>query len=376
MADFADAQPQGPASASLRERWIAWRNAMLRDERFHAFASRFPFTRPIAARRAQDLFDVVAGFVYSQIAAACVRSAALDAVADAPLGEHEFARRVGLPADATARLVTAAAALGLLERLGDRVALGPQGAALIGTPGLAEMILHHDRLYADLADPIAVLRRDRGALSTYWGYAAAGDPRALDGADVAAYSRLMAASQPMVAAQGLAVAPLRDRAVLMDVGGGEGGFIEAAAARWPHLRFVLFDLPAVVERARARLEPLGIAERVRFVGGDFRRDPLPIGADAISFVRVLHDHDDSVVETLLARARQALPPGGRALVLEPMAGSRVGDAYFGLYLAAMGSGRARSARALAAMLRQAGFSRARRLSTAMPMIADAIWANV
>ncbi len=51
------------------------------------------------------------------------------------------------------------------------------------------------------------------------------------------------------------------------------------------------------------------------------------------------------------RAHDALPPGGTLLIAEPMAGTpgaeAMGDAYFGLYLWAMGSGRPRSAAAYA-----------------------------
>jgi len=40
-------------------------------------------------------------------------------------------------------------------------------------PGIAAMIAHHDALYADLADPVALLRgeRDTTALGAYWPYA-------------------------------------------------------------------------------------------------------------------------------------------------------------------------------------------------------------
>ncbi len=187
----------------------------------------------------------------------------------------------------------------------------------------------------------------------------------------------MAASQPIVAAQALEVAPLQDRKVLMDVGGGEGAFIEAAAARWPHLSFILFDLPAVTERARTRLAAAGVLDRVRIVGGNFQKDPLPTGADVISFVRVLHDHNDDVVMHLLASARAALPPKGAVLVVEPMAGrSPVGDAYFGFYLAAMGSGRPRTPENLTQFLRASGFLHMQRLRVRLPMIADAIMASI
>jgi demethylspheroidene O-methyltransferase len=107
------------------------------------------------------------------------------------------------------------------------------------------------------------------------------------------------------------------------------------------------------------------------VPGDFSRDSLPVGADLITFVRVLHDHDDSRVERMLRAAYEALPPGGRLLVAEPMAGTagatRMGDAYFGLYLWAMGSGRPRTAAELSAMLRAAGFSRIRCRPTRIPL---------
>jgi demethylspheroidene O-methyltransferase len=38
---------------------------------FRAWAARFWLTRPIARRRARALFDVCAGFVYSQVLFAC-----------------------------------------------------------------------------------------------------------------------------------------------------------------------------------------------------------------------------------------------------------------------------------------------------------------
>jgi demethylspheroidene O-methyltransferase len=107
-------------------------------------------------------------------------------------------------------------------------------------------------------------------------------------------------------------------------------------------------------------------------GGSFRDDPLPAGADLISLVRILHDHDDGVVTALLAAIHAALPPGGTLLVAEPMAGTpgaqAMGDAYFGLYLWAMGSGRPRTAEAYVAMLRAAGFSQVREVATGLPMV--------
>ncbi|MCC7280468.1 MAG: methyltransferase, partial [Chromatiaceae bacterium] len=49
------------------------RNRLLASPAFQRWAVDFPLTRPIAQRRARALFDVTAGFVYSQILFACVR---------------------------------------------------------------------------------------------------------------------------------------------------------------------------------------------------------------------------------------------------------------------------------------------------------------
>ncbi|HEX8388432.1 MAG TPA: methyltransferase [Sphingomonas sp.] len=363
----------------MRGRWIAARNRMLASQRFQRFATHFWLTRPVARRRARALFDLVAGFAYSQILAACVETGLLEALADGPCDSAALAARIALPVEATERLLRGAVALGLAERLGERWALGAGGAALRGNRGVAEMVAHHRLLYADLADPVALLRRGGGggALSGLWGYAESAGTG--DAAGVAAYSALMAASQPMVAAQAIDAYPFGRHRRLLDVGGGEGVFLSAVGARVPGLELGLFDLPPVAERARARFDSVGLGDRATTFGGDFLTDLLPRGFDIVSLVRVLHDHDDGPALALLRNIHDALPPGGTLFIAEPMSETRgaepVGDAYFGFYLLAMGSGRPRSAAGIAAMLRLAGFARPRRIRTAMPLTASVIVAR-
>ncbi|MEN2787924.1 methyltransferase [Sphingomonas qilianensis] len=354
----------------LRGRWIGWRNHVLASPRFQRFAQRCWLTRPIARRRATALFDLVAGFSYSQILAACVESGVLRLLAERPHASAELAVRIDVPLAGAERLLRAAAALGLVEPLGAGWALGSAGAALLGNGGISEMIAHHHLLYADLADPLGLLRRGGGggALSGLWHYA---ESAGQSGSDVAAYSALMAASQPLVAGQAIDAYRFDRHRRLLDVGGGEGAFLRAVAARVPCLQLGLFDLPPVIARARARFESMGLADRTTFVGGDFLRDPLPEGYDIVSLVRVLHDHDDTLALALLRAIHAALPSGGVLIIIEPMAQApgavRVGDAYFGFYLLAMGSGRPRSASEIRAMLIAAGFRSARQRRTAMPI---------
>lgn len=355
--------------SNWRARWIAWRNARISDPRFQRFAADFPFTRPIAHSRASGLFDVVAGFVYSQVLTACVQLDLLNILKSGPLNVDELAAALDVRPAEMARLLRAAAALDLVESIGERYALGAQGAALLGNAGLAEMIRHHARLYADLQDPVALLRRGRGEnLAGYWPYATLQDPENTEDSGVSAYSALMAATQPSVASDILRAYAMRGHRRVMDIGGGEGAFLAAVGARWPHLHLHLFDLPAVAQRARTVLAAHAV--RATISEGSFLRDPLPAGADLMTLVRVLHDHDDAGVARILASVKVALPAGGRLLIAEPMSAAprkdRVSDAYFGLYLLAMGRGRARTPRELQAFLQQAGFQRIRMLHVRTP----------
>ncbi len=355
---------------TLWARWIAWRNARIMDPAFQRLAWRVPGLRWIAQRRASALFDLVAGFTYSQWLAAAVRLGVFPALAERPHDPSTLAETLGEPEQAMRLLLRAMAVLDLAEPLGDgRYALGQVGASIVRNAGVQAMIRHHADLWPDLADPVALLRDGGGGrLSGFWPYAEG------QSGDVVPYSCLMADSQPMVAEAVLDALDLSDRRVLLDIGGGAGVFLAAAVARWPNLEPWLFDLPEVVPLAAGRL-----GDSARLVPGRFPDDPLPAGADAISLIRILHDHPDSTVCALLAAIRQAIAPGGLLIVAEPMAGARhaprVGDAYFGFYLQAMGSGRARTAEEIATLLAAAGFTQVREMPTANPFAAQMVTAR-
>ncbi len=370
------AAPEGSSAGNTlgwRDRAVLWRDRLLTSETFQRLATAFPPTRPIVRRRVRSLFDLCAGFVYSQVLYACVKLRLFEEVAAAPATVDELAQRFDMPADGMRRLVDAAISLDLLERRsGSRIGLGALGAAMVNNAGIKAMVEHHALLYADLADPLALLRGTSQSrqLQDYWGYAAAGQPDGLAEDAVASYSALMAASQAFIASEVIAAYPFARHRRLLDVGGGEGAFLQAVALAAPRLQLGLFDLPAVAERARARLKEAGVDAEVN--GGDFFRDGLPAGADLVSLVRVLHDHDDDDVLTLLRAIRASIAEDGVLLIAEPMAETRgaepIGAAYFGFYLCAMGSGRARSPSELGELLVAAGFDEGRMWRTRTPLL--------
>lgn len=337
-----------------------WINRLVARPGFQRWASDFPLTRGRARRDGAALFDVVQGFVKSQVLMAMVELDLFRRLRAGPMTADDLGHAVDIPAERMQVLLQAGAALGLLKRKrGARFALARQGAALMGVPGLEAMIRHHKAFYRDLEDPVALLRGpEQTELSEFWPYVfgARGDVAP----DVArTYSDLMAQSQLLVAQDTLRTVSLKGVSRLLDIGGGTGAFLEAVGSAYPSLNMTLFDLPQVAPEAGERFAKAGLADRVRLESGSFREDALPEGADAISLIRVLYDHADSTVHALLEKVYQALPPGGRLIVSEPMGGGQApdvsGDVYFAFYTMAMQTGRARSAEEISELCAGVGF---------------------
>lgn len=354
--------------------WLTQRDRLLMSPDFQRWAARFPLTGFIARRRARQTFDLVAGFVYTQVLVACVHYRIFAELAAGPVPAAELARRTGLGEAPLKTLLRAAIALQLIEQRGpDRYGLGALGAPLLANPGLLALIRHNELLYADMTDPAALLEGRSGptALGTYWAYAQAADPAGLDNGKVAHYSDLMALSQAAVAAEVIDAYDFSAHSSLLDVGGGDGAFCAAVARLHPTIQFAVADLPAVAARATERFEAADFAAQGRAFGVDFHRDALPRGADVATLVRVVHDHNDADVVTLLQSIREALEPGGTLLIAEQLAGTpgaeTVGDVYFGFYLLAMGRGRPRTVAEIAELLATAGFAAPRELPTAQPL---------
>ncbi len=398
--------------------WPILRDRLLASPRFHRWVLAIPGLRSIARLQSRRLFDLVAGFSYSQVLLSCVELRLFERLAAGPCRTTELQRQLGLNDRSFEVLTRAAVALELLEwrtapageisakpaadaSIADApqwLGLGMLGAVVAGNKAISAMVMHHKSVYQDLADPVALLRDPSKTtqLREYWAYTreSMGEPTqsspsspsspsnqssapkaagaALTLQQVSDYSELMAASQPLVAEQVLAAYDFSKHRCLLDMGGGQGAFLSAVAKAHPQLRLMLFDLPAVVQKARSVLADEGLTGRMTFHGGSFFSDPVPTGADLSSLVRVLYDHSDERVMTILKSARRALSAqGGWLLLAEPMSGTpgaeAMGDAYFGLYLLAMGKGRARTPQELARLLNQAGFTRIEAVPTRLPL---------
>jgi len=103
---------------------------------------------------------------------------------------------------------------------------------------------------------------------------------------------------------------------IVDVGGGDGTLLASLLRANPSTTGVVFDLPNVVEGARARFDRSAIA-RAEFTGGNFFTG-VPGGADLYMMKFILHDWNDDDCQKILVNVRRAVSSTSRLLVAEDL----------------------------------------------------------
>jgi hypothetical protein len=106
---------------------------------------------------------------------------------------------------------------------------------------------------------------------------------------------------------------------LVDVAGGHGSLLATVLAQNRSLNGVLFDLPAVIARARndRHVTTPRLASRCAFESGDFF-ESVPDGGDAYILKYILHNWDDENCVRILTNCRRAMNEKGRILVADPV----------------------------------------------------------
>jgi O-methyltransferase domain len=89
--------------------------------------------------------------------------------------------------------------------------------------------------------------------------------------------------------------------VVMDLGAVSGELIGGVLLQNPDLKGVAFDLARCEEEAREHFNRLGIADRCRFVAGDFFK-AVPSGADTILMKSIIHNWKNDRSKIILRKS--------------------------------------------------------------------------
>jgi ubiquinone/menaquinone biosynthesis C-methylase UbiE len=103
---------------------------------------------------------------------------------------------------------------------------------------------------------------------------------------------------------------------MVDIGGNSGEFALRVCRAHPSVEVTVLDLPVVCEVGRDHVSQEPEADRITFHKGDARTDDLPDDVDLITFKSFLHDWPPEEARRMLARAADALVPGGTLLIFE------------------------------------------------------------
>ncbi|MFD4143353.1 MULTISPECIES: methyltransferase [unclassified Streptomyces] len=105
---------------------------------------------------------------------------------------------------------------------------------------------------------------------------------------------------------------------VLDVGGARGNLCSIIVKNQPHLEGHVFDLPPMEPLFDEHVGSYGLTGKVHFHGGSFFTDPLPVKADVVTMGHVLHDWDRTQRGELVAKAFDAVNPGGALIVYDRM----------------------------------------------------------
>jgi precorrin-6B methylase 2 len=116
-----------------------------------------------------------------------------------------------------------------------------------------------------------------------------------------------------------------------DIGTAQGDLAVQIALANSHLAGIGFDLPEVEPIFEEYALQNGLAQSLRFVGGDFFNEPLP-EADVLLMGHILHDWNLEEKKMLIRKAYDALPDGGALVVYESIIDDERRQNAFGLMM--------------------------------------------
>jgi 2,7-dihydroxy-5-methyl-1-naphthoate 7-O-methyltransferase len=291
-----------------------------------------------------------------------------DTLAGGPRPVTELAAGAQVDADALARVLRYLAARGVFAEPAPNVfaltelaaplrADHPAGRhAWLTMNGIGGRL---DRTFSTLLDVVTTGRPGYPLLygKPFW-------PDLLDNPDLSAsFDALMTTHAPWFAEVAAAYDWSGVRRVV-DVGGGSGALLAAILRQAPHLHGTLVDLPATIATAKEYLDG-DLADRSTTVAASFF-DELPAGDDVYLLSNVLHDWNDADARRILARCAEAVPAGGRLLIVERIiAGLLDADLVtkMDLRMLVLVGGRERSEEEYADLAAEAGFRLEREIAT-------------
>jgi len=280
------------------------------------------------------------------------------------LTAKKLARESSLDEEALSRLLNALAAMHLIEKIGDEYRNTPAAARFLSKNSKSYtgyMIKHHHALmdsWVRMAESVQSGQPNRNRSS----YSEEDRESFLMGMFNAGMHTAPALAREI---------DLSDRQTLIDIGGGPGTFAIHFCLENPQLKATIYDLPATRPFAEKTIQKFGLADRIRFVAGNYVEEPIEGSFDVAWLSHILHAEGPENCRAILKKAVSALNPGGLIAIHEFILNDNMdGPLFAALFsinmLLGTQSGQSYSETELTEMMKSAGVKNIRRLDYVGP----------
>ena len=278
-----------------------------------------------------DLLHLAFGAQAAQVVYVAAKLGLADLLKDGPRATADLAAASDTDATVLRRLLRSLVSLGVCaEMAGDRFALTAMGEYLrADRPDSvqARAILNTEVLQPLWGELLHIVRTGAAGASrvlgmTFWEYLGTHpESGALFDRTLASYARHRVGSA-------VTAYDFGQFGTIVDVGGGNGALLVEILRAHPRPKGIVFDLPAVAERARQHIAGAGLADRCVVMSGS-ALEMVPSGGDAYILCNFLINMNDEQAAEILRHCREAMVAGGRVVLVEPVmpAGGEPTDPY-------------------------------------------------
>lgn len=263
------------------------------------------------AARSIEILDIASRFQQARIFLSASELGFFHALDEGARSAEELAAACGTDPRATACLLDAMVALGLVGKRRERYAVPVASRPLLSPrspTSILPMVQHFARLWKRWHSLSEVVRTGDPSDDPSWfraGFEASQ-------ADFIGAMHVLGRQLAGTVARACTVA--RDARRLLDIGGGSGTYTLAFLERYRHLEATIFDLPKVIPLAQARVGATRLAARVTYAAGNFDNDDLPGGHDLALLSAIIHQNSRQQNQVLFGKIHRALAAGGTLLI--------------------------------------------------------------
>ena len=296
-------------------------------------------------------------------------------IGDRQLTAVDMSRAMGTHRRATEVLLNALAAMGLLEKSGDRFGNSPAAKTYLNRESseyLGYIVGHHRHLiesWAHLDRAVTTGKPQRNQVA-----------RASDSQRENFLMGMFNIARNL-APQVVPEIDLSGRRHLLDLGGGPGTWAIYFCRHNPGLKATVCDLATTQPFAEKTIQAYGLAERIAFKPLDFLEQPVPGRYDAAWLSHILHAESPADCARIVEKTAAAIEPGGLLMVhefvLDDSLDGPLFPALFSLnMLLGTEAGRSYSESRIKKWLSAAGAKNLRRLHLKTPNDSDVIMGEI